>query len=120
MKKYLDYCYYRIARFYKFFEDFRYVEIAGIILFAGLSSFMLIIVDSIYHQFNLLYTENEIKVVVSCFLLISLFYSSEEKYKKLEEQYANEDNKSMKGWLVFIFLLVIYSSYFIFLFLYRT
>lgn len=108
MKKFLDYCFYRAAAFYKEWHNYFYLIPSNDHLFAGariaygslmfLSLTVLMIVTKILfstHPSKKIFLIIGIITVFSCF-----FFGTESKFVTLEEKYKYEKNKKKKGWLV--------------------
>lgn len=108
MKKFLDYCFYRAAAFYKEWHDYFYPIPSNDHLFAGariaygslmfLSLTVLMIVTKILfgtHPSKKIFFIIGIITVFSCF-----FFGTESKFVSLKQKYKYEKNKKMKGWLV--------------------
>lgn len=108
MKKIFNYCFYRIAKAYRFFDEKNYCDWGYGVMFATFASISLAITTWILHIFQYKLTTTIIIIVVSPFAvldgLFSLFLSNERKYIQLENYYKNEKYSKLKGWLVFFYV----------------
>lgn len=104
MKKLFNYCFYRIAKGYKFFEVKYYCDSAYAVLFTTFCLLSLSTITIILYCFHSRITEEYVKIIIVPFPALLFFYTffveSEKKYKELEEYYKNEKNKKLKGWLI--------------------
>lgn len=110
MKKLFYYCTYRIAKFYKntrWAHD--YVAQGYFLLFFSLTCYVLAILHVVLFMFNI--KLNKTIIVIACIPLIfeivsfnRLFPNAQDNYNNYEKEKNNERYRSIKGWLVFLFL----------------
>ena len=120
MKLLYDYCFYKVASFYERTEGDG--AFSGTLVIAGsLFWLLLAVINFIFRPYQLEYSRtfyiiySVISVIIIC--LISWKIDTEEKFLNLRKQYKDEKNATLKGWLVFLFILfsflVLFLSFFI-------
>lgn len=119
IKKIFYYCYYRIAKGYRFWGDSSYLDWGYWVLMATFCLITLSIAVPIFHIFDMEFTKSAIILVVIPFILLDIwttFFLSEKRkiaiFKQLEKRYKNEPHKTLKGWLVALYAvgtLVLYN-----------
>jgi hypothetical protein len=112
MKRLIDYCFYRIASFYKKFSLWdSYVAQGQTLLVTALGFYTIALVNILLRQFGIAMTK-EIIIIIFILLGIPLFFSkyfnnhfSEQLLEELQSKYEEERLKWLKGVLVFLFLI---------------
>jgi archaellum biogenesis protein FlaJ (TadC family) len=108
LKSLFDYCFYRIAKAYRNFDDKEYCGWGYGILFASFGFIALALTTLILYIFHYKLTTTIIVIVSIPFLaldaLFSIFLNKKDKYIALEQRYGNEKNSKLKGWLVFSYV----------------
>ena len=111
IKKLFYYCYYRISRGYRSFNDSHYLDSGHIVLFCTFIYITVAIVSPIFYIFNVEFTKKVLIWVAIPFIMLSAwitFFVSEKRkmdlFKRLEKQYKNEAHKKLKGWLVILYI----------------
>ena len=119
MKDLFDYCFYRIALFYKkrlTLEN--HIRQGHSVLIIALSFYLLSIIELVLIFFNLNITKAIAIVILvpSCFILFfieKVFPNSELLFEEKSKQYQNERHKWLKGLLIFLFVIFSLFSMFI-------
>lgn len=119
MKKLLYYVYYRIARAYQILDDKLYYGHASFILFTALCCLFLVFLAFIFSLFGLKFSLIMLYTVAIIFIVFAIIFASEKKYKELEKKYADERHKKIKGWLVFLFIIMSVILYFVSLYVFK-
>ena len=119
MKEIFDYCFYRIALFYKKRLPLEnHIRQGHSVLIITLSFYLLSITELVLFFFFNLNITKAIAIVIlvpSCLILFFIekaFPNSELLYKEKVEQYRNEKFKWIKGFLVFLFVFLSFFSMF--------
>jgi membrane protease YdiL (CAAX protease family) len=119
MKDIFDYCFYRIALFYKKRLPLEnHIRQGHSVLIITLSFYLLSITELVLFFFFNLNITKAIAIVIlvpSCLILFFIekaFPNSELLYKEKVEQYRNEKFKWIKGFLVFLFVFLSFFSMF--------
>lgn len=110
MKQLFDYCFYRIALFYKKrmpLED--YITQGHTLLVSALGLYAIAIVNILLHLLGIKLTKEIIILVLIPFCIIIFFNTrffpnSEQLFKEKKNKYKNERCRWFKGVLVFLFL----------------
>lgn len=110
MKNLFDYCFYRIALFYKKrmpFED--YITQGHTLLVSAFCLFAIAVVNILLHQLRLALTKEIIILILIPFCIIIFFNhrcfpNSEQLFEEKKNKYKNERYKWFKGLLVLLFL----------------
>ncbi len=105
MKRFFDYCYYRVSKAYRVLDDKDYCIYGSMVVFGALGLYALSLVSLIFYVLNKELTNLLIGVTLISFGIISLFFINKKKYEELEERYRNEKSSKLKGWLVFLFII---------------
>ena len=116
MKRLYDYCFYKVANFYERTEGDG--TFSGTLVIAGSIFWLLLaVINFIFRPYQL---ENSrtfyiIYSVISVIIiyLISWKIDTEEKFQNLCKQYKGEKNATLKGWLVFLFVIFSFSVLFL-------
>lgn len=116
MKQLFDYCFYRIALFYKKrmpFEDF--ITQGHTLLVSALGLYTIAIVNILLHLLGIKLTKEIIILVLIPFCIIiffnnRLFPSSEQLFEEKKNKHKNERCKWLKGILVFLFVMGSFAS----------
>ena len=119
MKDLFLYMYYRIVRYYKNWDGWIGWDPEGrgmIVLFASISYYILSILVIILRFYEQELSESMIMMIVGVGAIIGLFIGSKKLYNQLDLKYKNETNRVLKGWLVFVFVIGGFLSFFITLF----
>ena len=111
MKQLFDYCFYRIALFYKKrmpFEDF--ITQGHTLLISALGLYTIAIVNVLLKLLGIKLTKEIIILVVIPFCIIVFFNNrffpnSEQLFEEKKKKYKNERCKWFKGFLVFLFVM---------------
>lgn len=112
MKRIYDYCFYRVARFYERTEGGGLFS--GTLVIAGsLFWLLLAFINFIFRPYQY-ESSRTFYIIYSVFSVIVIYLISwkidtEEKFWNLCEQYKGEKNAMLKGWLVFLFVLLSFS-----------
>ena len=118
IKKLFYYCYYRIAKGYRVFNDSYYLDSGYAVLFATFSfiAFSIAVPISSFMDKRLTKTSFILLALPFLFLYVRTWFIPEKRkmdlFKRLEEQYKNEPHKTLKGWLVALYAvgtLVLYN-----------
>lgn len=110
MKRLFDYCFFRIALFYKKrmpFED--YITQGHTLLVSALGLYAIALVNILLHLLGIKLTKEIIFLVLIPFFIIIFFNNrffpnSEQLFEEKRKNYNNERCKWFKGMLVFLFL----------------
>lgn len=110
MKRLFDYCFFRIALFYKKrmpFED--YITQGHTLLVSALGLYAIALVNILLHLLGIKLTKEIIFLVLIPFCIIIFFNNrffpnSEQLFEEKRKNYNNERCKWFKGMLVFLFL----------------
>ncbi len=117
MKTLFDYCFYRIAKAYRSLDNKNYCGWGYGVLFATFAFITLALTTLILHIFHYKLTTTIIVVVAIPFIaldaLFSIFLNKEGKYIQLENYYKNEKYSKLKGWLVFLYIIISVALYFV-------
>jgi len=117
MKILFDYCFYRIAKAYRIFDDKNYCDWGYGVLFASFGFITLALTTLILHIFHYKLTTAIIIIVLIPFIaldmLFSLFLNKQGKYIQLESYYKSEKYSKLKGWFVFLYVIISVLLYFI-------
>ncbi len=117
MKDLFLYIYYRIVRFYKYWEDWDPL-VKGMMFFLLILSFYLSSFVVIFLSCKGMDPPIELLgILAAASAFIGSFFSTEKLYSRLDNKYRNEPNNKLKGWLVFAFVIGGFLSFFISLFL---
>lgn len=112
MKKLYDYCFYKVASFYDRTEGDGAFS-GTLVIMGSLFWFLLAIINLIFrpYQYDKSRTFYIIYSVISVIIigLISWKFDTDEKYLNLRKQYKGEKNATLKGWLVFLYVLLSFS-----------
>ena len=108
MRKLYNYIFYRIARFYEKTEGYGLYSgtllTAGCALWIVLSVINILLATSHYvPNKNFYWVYGIVSVIIICF--VSHKYDTEEKYLCLCKEYEHEKHATLKGWLVFFYVL---------------
>ncbi len=111
MKQLFDYCFYRIALFYKKrmpFED--YIVQGHTLLVSALGFYAIALTNILLHLLGIELTKEIIVFILVPFCIIvffnnRIFPNSEKLFKDKEKEYENERYKWFKGLLVFLFVM---------------
>lgn len=111
MKQLFDYCFYRIALFYKKrmpFED--YITQGHTLLVSALGLYAIAMVNILLYLLEVRLTKEIIIIVLIPFCLIiyfnnRFFPNSEQLFEEKKIEYENERFKWFKGLLVFMFIM---------------
>ncbi|MBR4148079.1 MAG: hypothetical protein IKU00_09385 [Bacteroidales bacterium] len=111
MKQLFDYCFYRIALFYKKrmpFEDF--ITQGHTLLISALGLYTIAIVNVLLKLLGIKLTKEIIILVLIPFCIIVFFNNrffpnSEQLFEEKKKKYKNERCKWFKGFLVFLFVM---------------
>lgn len=111
MKQLFDYCFYRIALFYKKrmpFED--YITQGHTLLVSALGLYAIAMVNILLHLLGIKLTKEMIILVLIPFCIIiffnnRFFSNSEQLFEEKKKKYKNERCKWLKGMLVFLFVM---------------
>lgn len=119
MKKLFDYCFYRIALFYKKRLPLEnYIRQGHSVLIIAIAFYLLSITVLVLSYFNLNVNIAiaMVLLVPSCFILFfieKIFPNSQLLFEEKSKQYQNEKHKWLKGSLIFLFLIFSFFSMFI-------
>lgn len=108
MKKFIDYCFYRAATFYKEWHDFFYpipsddYLIAGAIISYGNLAYNLLslLIILLHFIFKTTITKKIVFIVSIVVIIGCVFLAKEDRFNKLQKRYKNEKHKTLKGYLV--------------------
>lgn len=111
MKRLFDYCFYRIALFYKKrmpLED--YITQGHTLLVSALGFYAVALANIILHQFGIALTKEIVIIVIVPFCILVFFNdrffpNSEHLFEELQSKFEEERLKWLKGFLVFLFLI---------------
>lgn len=124
MKSFLNYCFYRYAKFYKGWGDNGPYIMAFGLLFFTIALYLGSIINFLFYLLGIEYTDKiNIGIVVFCCVLdfvYSILLDSESRYKELERKHKNEDNVKLKGWGVGLFILFGFICYITSLIIFKT
>lgn len=111
MKTLYDYCFYRIARAYKVFDDKDYCNWSNSVLFLTLGFVSLAIIAFIIRFFGYELTTTMAKIGAIPVIVLDFYFTffrnrdNRRKYNRLEEKYKGEKYKTLKGWLIFFYVI---------------
>lgn len=108
MKKFLDYCFYRAATFYKEWHDHFYpipsdnhLIDGAMISYGNLAYNILSLLIILLHvTFNIAITKGIVFAVVIVVGIGCVFLAKEDRFDKLKKIYENEEHKTLKGFFV--------------------
>ena len=108
MRELYNYIFYKIARFYEKTEG--HGLYSGTLLAVGCAMWIILaIINVLLAMFHFVPTRNFYLVygivIVIIVFLISRKYDTEEKYLSLCKKYEHEKSATLKGWLVFLYVL---------------
>ena len=103
MKQIIDYCYYRMTKFYKDWGDWSPCDKGACGLFACLTLNILTIAVFIVRILELDILDIVVPTGAILGTIVALFYSSEKRYIRLCQKYKDETRVTFKGWCVFIY-----------------
>lgn len=102
--KFFNYCFYRISSAYKFLDNTGYY-ISGNVIVSACQSFNTIALFLVlFSLIDIKLTQTAIILIGVFFVIINLFLYDKKKYNKLSEQWKDEKHKTLKGWLVFAYV----------------
>ena len=124
MKTFLNYCFYRYAKFYKEWGDNGPYIMAFGLLFLTIALYLGSIINFLFYQIGMEYSDKvNIGVAVFCCVfdfVFSILLDGEGRYKKLEKKYKNENNVKLKGWGVGLFIVFGLICYIVSLMVFKT
>lgn len=117
MKRFFDYCFYRIAKVYRILDKKDYCDWGYGVMFATFGFIALALITCILYVLKYKLTNVIIIAVATPFILLDVlftfFFNKESKYMRLEKYYKNEKNRRLKGWLVFLYVFGSVALFFI-------
>ena len=116
MKRLFEYCFYRIALFYKKhlpFED--YITQGHTLLISALGFYAIALVNIMLHLFGIELSKGMIFIIIIPFCILIMFNNrffqkSEQLFEEKSNELSNERFKWIKGLLVFLFVLGSFAS----------
>lgn len=111
MKKLFDYCFYRIALFYKKLVPWgRYISQGHTLLITAFGFYAIAVANILLHLFGFELTKELLIIIIIPFGIIifindSVFPNSDRLFMEKKKEYENERFKWFKGLLVFIFII---------------
>lgn len=121
MKTLFYYCYYRIAKGYRFFNDSYYLDSGYAVLFATFCfiAFSIAVPISSFMDKRLTKTSFILLAVPFLFLYVRTWFIPEKRkmdlFKRLEKRYKDEPHKKLKGWAVALYAVGTLILYFVML-----
>ncbi|MDR0863810.1 MAG: hypothetical protein LBO74_02615 [Candidatus Symbiothrix sp.] len=124
MKTLFDYCFYRISKAYRFWDEKDYCGWGYGVLFATFGFIALTLTNFILYTLHYKLTTTIIVIVLLPFIaldgVLSIFLQNKnkKKYKQLEKEYKDEKYSKLKGWLVFLYVICSLTMYFVSLYIF--
>lgn len=121
IKKLFYYCYYRITKGYRFFNDSYYLDSGYAVLFATFCfiAFSIAVPISSFMDKRLTKTSFILLAVPFLFLYVRTWFIPEKRkmdlFKRLEKRYKDEPHKKLKGWAVALYAVGTLILYFVML-----
>jgi len=115
--RFFNYCFYRISSAYKLLDSTGYF-ISGNVIVSSCQAFNSITLLSI--MFFLIEVELTKIIIIFTgliFVIINLFILDKNKYIELSEKWKDEKFKTLKGWLVFLYVLISLVLFFVSLYI---
>lgn len=116
MKELFNYCVYRIAYAYKKMKMHDYIGQGYFLMFFAFTGYLLALTQFVLFQFG--QGLNKLIIILFCIPLTleviffsKLFPNSEKIYNECDSKYRNEKFRWLKGFLVFLFLVMSLVSY---------
>ncbi len=116
MKKLFNYCVYRIAYTYKKMKMQNYISQGYFLMFFAFTGYALALTQFILFQFCL--GLNKLFIILYCIpvsievlCFIRIFPDHEKVYQESDSKYRHERHRWLKGFFVFLFLLMSVISY---------
>ena len=111
MKRLFNYCFYRIALFYKKhlpFED--YITQGHTLLISILGFYIIALSNIILHLLGIVLSKQILIVILIPFCIVivlnnRIFHNSEQLFSEMKKDFENEQLKWIKGGVVFLFVL---------------
>jgi hypothetical protein len=100
MKTFLYYCFYRISKAYKFWDDVGFCIYGSFLTFFPLGSLFLSLLALTGAELD----KGIIYTVVGIVSVASIAFIDGNRYKMLEKKYKEEKHRKLKGWLVFLYV----------------
>lgn len=104
MKDLFLYMYYRTARFYKYFGQWDPESVGMLVYLAFISFYINAVIIFLCRQFEMELSYEYLGWIQGVFATIGMFLRTEKLYAKLDARYKDETNRTLKGWLVFMFV----------------
>ena len=124
MKELFNYCVYRIAYTYKKMKMHDYIGQGYFLMFFAFTGYLLALTQFVLFQFGA--GLNKLLIVLFCIPLFievlfftKLFPNSEKVYNECDSKYRNEKFRWLKGFLVFLFLVMSLVSYILVLIVFK-
>lgn len=116
MKRVYEYCFYRCAAFYKKYEGGNYVFSGLLFYFWGLISNYCTLQALFFYLLGIEYNDSffwGIPAIVGCLIawVLSDKYEKDNTFDKLEKQYKNSPHWVLRGWLVFLRVVLSFILY---------
>lgn len=111
MKRLFNYCFYRIALFYKKHLPLEsYITQGHTVLISALGFYAIALVNVLLYFFGVEMSKELVILIIIPFCVLIFFNSrffpnSEELFKEQQKKYKNEKARWIKGLLVFLFLI---------------
>ena len=111
MKRLFNYCFYRIALFYKTHLPLeRYITQGHTVIISALGFYAIALVNVLLYFFGVEMSKELVILIIIPFCVLIFFNSrffpnSEELFKEQQKKYKNEKARWIKGLLVFLFLI---------------
>jgi len=116
MKRVYEYCFYRCAAFYKKYEGGNYVFNGLLFYSLGLISNYCTIQTLVFYFWGIEYNGRvfwTIPAIVGCLItwVLSDKYEKDKTFDKLEKRYKNSPHWVLRGWLVFLRVILSFILY---------
>ena len=119
MKDLFYYVFYRASKFYKSWGENNNYYISGkFSLFLAFASNILFLIGLFCYILGIRYSIQIVYLIWILLFVLSFFVLNENRYKELAENYKDEKNSQLKGWLVFAYVIGSLVLYFVSLFIY--
>lgn len=102
--KFFNYCFYRISSAYKFIDSTGYYIYGNGVVSASQSFNVLTLISIFIYVIEEKQKPSYALIVGALIFITNLFLYDKNKYNKLSEQWKDEKHKTLKGWLVFAYV----------------
>ena len=105
LKKLYEYYYYRISKFYKDMGSKTPCHDASALIFSAINLIILTLISIVLMLVDVNWNMKWMYIVSAIVIILGIFTTNKNKYKKLEDRYKNELHTTLKGWLIFLSLI---------------